>query len=150
MHYNFIAIEGNIGAGKTTLASKLALSYKGKLILEEFDTNPFLPRFYKNPAQYALALELSFLAERFQQLKTELRNGDYLRIADYYFSKTLVFARTNLPPDEFSVFEKMFSITAAQLPVPELVIFLNPRTEKLKENIHKRGRTYEGDRAKLS
>jgi len=143
MRYKFIAIEGNIGAGKTTLASKLALSYKGKLILEEFENNPFLPKFYKEPEKYAFALELSFLAERFHQLNEEMKKGNYLRLSDYYFSKTLIFAQANLNKDEFNVFRKIYEVMISQLPKPELVVFLNPITEKLKENIERRGRKYE-------
>jgi len=143
LKYKFIAIEGNIGAGKTTLASKLASSYNANLILEEFEQNPFLPKFYKEPEKFALALELSFLAERFHQLNEELKKGAALRVSDYYFNKSFVFAKANLKTDEMNVFKKMFDILEQQLPKPDLLIFLNPLTGKLKENIESRGREYE-------
>lgn len=145
MRYKFIAIEGNIGAGKTTLASKLAHAYKGKLILEEFENNPFLPKFYAEPAQYAFALELSFLAERFHQLNEEFKRGNYLRVSDYYFNKTLIFAQANLNTEEFDVFRKIYDVMIHQLAKPDLVVFLNPVTQKLRENISSRGRKYEQD-----
>ena len=143
MKYKFIAVEGNIGAGKTTLASKLASAYNTNLILEEFEQNPFLPKFYLEPDKYGLALELSFLVERFHQLNTEFIGSDVARVSDYYFNKSFVFAQANLKADEWNVFKKFFEILEKQLSKPDLVIFLNPLTEKLKENIGSRGREYE-------
>jgi deoxyguanosine kinase len=145
MKYNFIAIEGNIGAGKTTLAAKLASAYNSRLILEEFDTNPFLPKFYADPARYAFTLELSFLADRFHQLNEEFRKGNHLRIADFYFNKSLIFAKANLDKDELRVFCRLFQNMESQLSKPDLVVFLNPLTDKLQESIQKRGRAYEQD-----
>lgn len=143
MRYKFIAVEGNIGAGKTTLASKLASAYNTNLILEEFEQNPFLPKFYLEPDKYALALELSFLAERFHQLIDEFKKGDGLRVSDYYFNKSFVFAQANLKKEEWNIFKKFFDIVEQQLQKPDLLIFLNPLTGKLKENIESRGRAYE-------
>ena len=145
MKYKFIAIEGNIGAGKTTLASRLASGYNTRLLLEEFEHNPFLPKFYKDPSRYALSLELSFLAERFHQVEREMKTQDQPRVSDYYFNKSLIFARANLSGAELDVFERFFSILEVQLPKPELLIFLNPLTDKLQNNIQKRGREYERD-----
>jgi deoxyguanosine kinase len=145
MRYKFIAIEGNIGAGKTTLAARLASAYNTRLLLEEFDSNPFLPKFYADPLRYGFALELSFLAERFHQLNEEFKKGDQLRLADFYFNKSLIFANANLGTDELKVFLKIFSVMERQLPKPELLVFLNPLTGKLKESIRKRGREYEQD-----
>jgi deoxyadenosine/deoxycytidine kinase len=143
MRYDFIAIEGNIGAGKTTLAAKLASAYDARLLLEEFDSNPFLPKFYAEPSRYAFPLELSFLADRFHQVKEEFRKTARLRVADYYFNKSLVFASANLNGDELNVFKKFFAVMEEQLPRPGLVVFLNPLTHKLRESIRRRGRTYE-------
>lgn len=145
MKYKFIAIEGNIGAGKTTLASRLASSCNARLILEEFEQNPFLAKFYKDPSKHALGLELSFLAERFHQLNEEMKRGDELRVSDYFFDKTLIFAKANLAGDELAVFRKFYDIVQRLILKPDLLIFLNPLAGKLKENIDKRGRDYEKD-----
>ena len=107
MKYNFIVIEGNIGAGKTTLATRIARQYNAKLILEQFADNPFLPKFYENPSKYAFPLELSFLAERYQQLKDKLSKQDLFKsftISDYLFNKSLIFAKATLQQDEFALF----------------------------------------------
>ncbi|MEW6467700.1 MAG: deoxynucleoside kinase [Bacteroidota bacterium] len=145
MRYDFITIEGNIGAGKTTLASRLAQAYKARLILEEFEHNPFLPKFYSDPDRYAFKLELSFLCDRFEQLCSEFAREPQTRISDYYFNKTLIFARANLSSQEFMVFEKLFRVMSERLPRPGLIIFLRPATQRLKDNIARRGRQYEQD-----
>ncbi|MFH0895564.1 MAG: deoxynucleoside kinase [Bacteroidota bacterium] len=145
-HYKYIVIEGNIGAGKTSLTSRISKEFNGKLILEQFADNPFLPKFYENPSKYAFPLELSFLAERYQQLTDELGNHDLFSnfmIADYYFSKSLIFAQNTLPEDEFLLYKKLFSIIYRTLPKPDLMVYLYLDTESLLRNIRSRGREYE-------
>lgn len=144
--YNFIVIEGNIGAGKTTLATKLAEDMNARLILEQFADNPFLPKFYEDPEKHAFPLELSFLAERYHQLKKELSTQDIFKpniIADYYFVKSLIFAKSNLKEDEFGLYTKLFHIINDSLPKPDLFVYLYHDIERLQENIRKRGRDYE-------
>lgn len=144
--YSYISIEGTIGAGKTTLARMLAEHYGASLILEEFENNEFLPRFYENPDRYAFPVELSFLAERYQQIqKRELGPNLFseLSIADYFLSKSLVFAGVNLKDDEYRLFRELFDIMFQSVPKPDLLIYLYSPVEKLQENIRKRGRRYE-------
>jgi deoxyadenosine/deoxycytidine kinase len=146
MQYHFITIEGNIGAGKTTLARLLSKRLNARLILEEFDENPFLPKFYENPSQYAFPLELFFMAERYKQLKDLLHTRDLFQsvtIADYLFTKCLLFARVNLPEEEFRLYQKLFDIIHAQMIQPELLIYLHAPISKLQQNIKKRNRVYE-------
>ena len=148
MNYNFIAIEGTIGAGKTTLATRIANDFNGKLVLEEFeaDKNPFLPKFYKEPDKYAFQLEMTFLALRFQQLKDKLANLDLFHefiISDYYVAKSLIFSRNNLQEDEYDLFARFFNIIFANIPKPELMVYLYLDVDHLQYNIRKRGRTYE-------
>src|SRR5437868_8460221 len=146
MKYHFITIEGNIGAGKTTLAHLLSKRLNARLVLEEFDDNPFLPKFYENPKQYAFPLELFFMAERFKQLKDMLRTKDMFQsvtIADYLFTKCLLFAKVNLPEDEFRLYQKLFEIVHQQVVQPELLIYLHAPVNKLQQNIKKRNRPYE-------
>lgn len=146
MRYNYIAIEGCIGAGKTSLSSMIAEQYNGKLILEQFEDNSFLPKFYREPEKYAFPLEMSFLAERYQQLKDQLTKQDLFKtftISDYLFHKSLIFARNNLQTDEFALFSRMFSIINEFLPKPELLVYLYLDIENLQRNIRKRGRSYE-------
>lgn len=148
MEYHYIAIEGNIGAGKTTLAHRLARHYQARLILEQFADNPFLPRFYQDRERYAFPLELSFLAERYSQLKDTLLNRDLFQqviVADYTIIKSQLFARTNLGPDEYELFQRMAEIIKTQLPKPDLLIYLHTPIAKLQQQIHKRGRAYELD-----
>lgn len=144
--YKFIAIEGNIGAGKTTFATQFASDTNSKLILEQFADNPFLPKFYEDPEKHAFPLELSFLAERYHQLKNELSTTDLFRpniVSDYYFLKCLIFAKANLKGDEFDLYTKLFHIINDALPKPDLFVFLFHSIERLQENIKKRGRPYE-------
>ena len=139
-------IEGNIGAGKTTLATRMAQEQHTRLILEQFADNPFLPRFYENPDKYAFPLELSFLAERYQQLKDELSNRDLFRpqiISDYFFLKSLIFAKANLEEAEYELYARLFSIINDSLPRPDLFVYLYHDTPRLLQNIRKRGRGYE-------
>ena len=148
MKYNFITIEGNIGAGKTTLATLLSEHFKAKLILEEFADNPFLPKFYADPAQYAFPLELFFMAERYKQLKDMLQTKDMFQevvISDYLFTKSLLFAKVNLADEEFRLYQKLFEIINPQIVQPDLLIYLHTPVNKLKENIRKRNRSYEQD-----
>ncbi|MDE3212135.1 MAG: deoxynucleoside kinase [Bacteroidota bacterium] len=146
MKYNFITIEGNIGAGKTTLAHLLSKRLNARLILEQFADNPFLPKFYENQQQYAFPLELFFMAERYKQLKDLLQTKDLFQnitISDYLFTKCLLFAKVNLPEPEFQLYQKLFDIINPQLIQPDLLIFLHAPVSKLKENIKKRNRPYE-------
>ncbi|HZW66086.1 MAG TPA: deoxynucleoside kinase [Hanamia sp.] len=146
MKYNFITIEGNIGAGKTTLAHLLSKHFNARLILEEFAENPFLSKFYENRQQYAFPLELFFMAERYKQLKELLQTKDLFQnitISDYLFTKCLLFAKVNLPEQEFSLYQKLFDIINPQLIQPDLLIYLHAPISKLKENIKKRNRPYE-------
>ena len=143
---NFIAIEGNIGAGKTTLATRLAADQNRRLILEEFSDNPFLPPFYREPERYAFPVELFFMAERHKQLQSELAQTDLFAdgvIADYIFVKTLLFARNTLPAEEFRLFSRLFKVMDAGFPNPELIVYLHRPVEALQANIAKRGREYE-------
>jgi deoxyadenosine/deoxycytidine kinase len=144
--YQFITIEGNIGAGKTTLSHLLAKHYNARLVLEQFADNPFLPKFYENPKQYAFPLELFFMAERFKQLKEILQQKDLFQsitISDYLFTKCLLFAKINLAEDEFRLYQSLFDIMYQQLVQPQLLIYLHAPVQKLQENIKKRNRSYE-------
>lgn len=146
MNYRYIAIEGNIGAGKTTLATMLATHYNARLVLEEFADNTFLPKFYAEPDRYAFPLELSFLADRYKQLKNLLTVPDMFQqtvVADYIFAKSKLFARTNLKEDEYELFQKFFDIIHQHLPQPDLLIYLHAPIQRLQNNIASRGRTYE-------
>ena len=145
-NYNYIVIEGNIGAGKTTLAKKIAERFDARLILERFIDNPFLPQFYSNPTKYSFPLELSFLAERYHQLNDELSNRDLfhpLTIADYYLMKSLIFSRANLSEDEYHLYRQIFDIISANSIKPDLYVYLHLSLEKLMSNIKGRGRFYE-------
>jgi deoxyadenosine/deoxycytidine kinase len=146
MKYHFITIEGNIGAGKTTLAHLLAKRLNARLILEEFADNPFLPKFYENPQQFAFPLELFFMAERYKQLKDLIHTKDLFQnitISDYLFTKCLLFAKVNLPQEEFRLYQKLFDIIHQQLLHPDILIYLHAPVHKLQENIRKRQRQYE-------
>lgn len=146
MKYDFIAIEGNIGAGKTTLANMLSEALDTKLILEEFAENPFLPRFYEEPEKHAFPLELFFLAERYHQLKNHFASPDLFKqktVTDYFIGKSLVFAKTNLDVDELRLFRNLYDIMFSNLPKPGLLIYLHQDTDTLQANIKKRGRSYE-------
>ena len=148
MKYNYIAIEGNIGAGKTSLAKMLAKEYDARLILEEFEDNSFLPKFYKDEDKYAFPLELSFLASRFQQLRKKLIQKDLFHentISDYFINKSLIFARKTLADDLFGLYANLFEIISLSLPKPELLVYLYVGIDRLKENIQNRGRSYEQD-----
>lgn len=144
--YEYVVIEGNIGSGKTTLSKLLAERWGSRLMLEEFKDNPFLPKFYENPKQHGFALELSFLAERYHQKRDELNKTDLFRpgiVSDYSFAKSLVFARINLDPDEFELYQNLFHIIHGRLAKPDLLVFLYCDPQKSLRQIKKRGRTYE-------
>lgn len=146
MKYNFVTIEGNIGAGKTTLAHLLSKHFNARLILEEFADNPFLPKFYENPQQFAFPLELFFMAERYKQLKDLLHTQDLfnsITISDYLFTKCLLFAKVNLPADEFRLYQSLFDIIHQQLVQPEILIYLHSPVARLQQNIKRRNRSYE-------
>ncbi len=146
--YNFIAIEGNIGAGKTTLCKMLSKDYNARLLLEQFSDNPFLPFFYENPERYAFSVELFFMTERHKQLQENLLNQDLFQqitISDYFFIKTLLFARKNLTTEEYRLFNRLFNVLNSTFPKPELLVYLHRPVEHLINNIKKRGRSYEQD-----
>jgi deoxyadenosine/deoxycytidine kinase len=146
MKHQFITIEGNIGAGKTTLANLLSQKINARLILEQFADNPFLRKFYENPGQYAFPLELFFMAERYKQLKELLQSTDMFQkvtISDYLFTKCLLFAKVNLPSEEFRLYQKLFEIIHQQLLHPDILIYLHAPVHKLQQNIKKRQRVYE-------
>ena len=146
MNYHFITIEGNIGAGKTTLSHLLSRHFNARLVLEEFADNPFLPKFYENPKLYAFPLELFFMAERYKQLKDLIQQKDLFQsvtISDYLFTKCLLFAKVNLPDDEFRLYQRLFDIIHQQLLQPDLLIYLHTPVSRLQQNIKKRNRSYE-------
>ncbi len=144
--YNYIAIEGNIGAGKTSLANKIAHDYNAKLILERFADNPFLPKFYQDASRYAFPLEMSFLADRYQQISDDLSQLDLFKdfiVSDYDVFKSLIFSKITLQEDEFKLYRKLFYLMYKDLRKPDLYVYLYQNTEKLQQNIKKRGRDYE-------
>jgi deoxyadenosine/deoxycytidine kinase len=146
MKHHFITVEGNIGVGKTTLTHLLAKHFNARLILEEFADNPFLPKFYENPSQYAFPLELFFMAERYKQLKDMVHTKDLFQsvtVSDYLFTKCLLFAKVNLPEEEFRLYQKLFEIIHQQLAFPDILIYLHAPVQKLQANIKKRNRSYE-------
>ena len=146
MKHQFITIEGNIGAGKTTLANILSKKINARLILEEFADNPFLPKFYESPEQYAFPLELFFMAERYKQLKELLQTNDLFQsvtVSDYLFTKCLLFAKVNLPSEEYLLYQKLFDIINPQIIQPDVLIYLHSPVTKLQDNIKKRNRNYE-------
>jgi deoxyguanosine kinase len=144
--HSFITIEGCIGAGKTTLSTMLAHDYSGKLILERFEDNPFLPLFYADPHRHAFPVELYFMAERFQQLKALLSETDLFAsftVSDFLFQKSLIFATNNLSENEAKLYRTLFDIINPNLPKPELILYLYAPVDKLLDNIHLRGRSFE-------
>ena len=144
--YNYIAIEGNIGAGKTTLANLLSNDFNAKMVLERFADNPFLPKFYEDKERYAFPLEMSFLADRYQQLTDDLAQFDLFKsfiISDYYIFKSLIFAQVTLQKEEYLLYRKMFDLMYKEITKPDLYIYLFQNTERLLENIKNRGRSYE-------
>ena len=146
MRLNYLVIEGNIGAGKTTLARMISEKYQAKLVLEQFADNPFLPKFYENQEQYSFPLEMAFLAERYNQLNRELSHFDLFStftVSDYYFMKSLIFAQNTLQPDEYNLYRQFFTIIYDKMPKPDLYVYLHKNPEMLLKNIALRGRSYE-------
>lgn len=144
--YNYIAIEGNIGAGKTSLATKISNDFNARLILERFADNPFLPKFYEDANRYAFTLEMSFLADRYQQISDDLAQLDLFKdfiVSDYNIIKSLIFSKITLRGDEFNLYRKLFNLMYKDIAKPELYIYLYQNTARLQENIKKRGRDYE-------
>jgi deoxyadenosine/deoxycytidine kinase len=141
----YIVIEGNIGAGKTSLANMLAKQFNGSLVLEEFAENTFLPQFYKDPERFAFPLEMSFMAERYGQLKRIFNSheGNKPVVSDFLFDKSLLFAKVNLKADEFRLFESFFNLVKDSIPKPDLLVYLQKEVGHLKKNIEKRGRDFE-------
>ena len=144
--FNYVAFEGNIGAGKTTLATKIAEDFNAKTVLERFADNPFLPKFYKDQNRYAFPLEMSFLADRYQQLSDDLAQFDLFKdfiVADYHIFKSLIFAKITLAEDEYRLYRNLFDIIYKEMPKPDLYIYLYQNSARLLQNIKKRGRSYE-------
>jgi deoxyguanosine kinase len=144
--FNYIAFEGNIGAGKTTLSTKIAEDFNAKTVLERFADNPFLPKFYEDQNRYAFPLEMSFLADRYKQLSDDLAQFDLFKdfiVADYHIFKSLIFAKVTLQEDEFRLYKTLFDIVYREMPKPDLYVYLYQNTERLLQNIKKRGRSYE-------
>ena len=144
--FNYIAIEGNIGAGKTTLATRISNDFSGKLLLEQFADNPFLPRFYEDKDRYAFPLEMSFLAERYQQFINDSTQKDLFKsfmVSDYDIYKSLIFAKVTLQDEEFKLYRRLFNIMYKDITKPDIYVYLYQNTERLLENIKKRGRSYE-------
>ena len=147
MKYQYIAVEGNIGVGKTTFVKMIAKSFNCKIILEQFENNPFLEKFYENPDRYALSLEKFFMAERFRQLsdsnKIELFSP--FIVSDYFFMKSKLFAQNNLSKEELFLFNRFSDMALNNLPQPQLLVYLHSSVSRLKENINHRNRSYEQD-----
>ena len=144
--FNYVAFEGNIGAGKTTLVTKIAEDFNAKTVLERFADNPFLPKFYKDQNRYAFPLEMSFLADRYQQLSDDLAQFDLFKdflVADYHIFKSLIFAKITLAEDEYRLYRNLFNIIYKEMPKPDLYVYLYQNSERLLQNIKKRGRSYE-------
>lgn len=144
--YNYIAIEGNIGAGKTSLAKMMSDEFNAKIILERFADNPFLPKFYEDKDRFAFPLEMSFLADRYQQLSDDLAQLDLFKnfiVSDYYIFKSLIFAQITLQKDEYALYRRMFDLMYNEITKPDLYVYLYQNTDRLLQNIKKRGRDYE-------
>lgn len=146
LNYDYVVIEGNIGTGKTSLAERISADYQTRLVLERFADNPFLPLFYEQPQRYSFPLELSFLADRYQQLNAELSTHDLFHqqtVADYLLSKSLIFANITLKNDENTLYQRLFHIINPHLPKPDLLVYLHKDVSQLMKNIARRGRSYE-------
>ncbi|MBO7445880.1 MAG: deoxynucleoside kinase [Bacteroidales bacterium] len=144
--YNYIVIEGCIGAGKTTFSKMLAEDCNAELVLEQFADNPFLPKFYEDPIHYALPVEMHFLMERYRQLSHLLSARDMFKdfvVGDYFIDKCIIFSKNNLLSDEFNLYSTVFNTISSYLPKPELIIYLYNEPERLLRNIAQRGREYE-------
>ncbi len=145
-NYEFVVIEGNIGAGKTSLAKKISQDFNAKLVLERFAENPFLPKFYQEPERYAFQVEVTFLIDRYQQLIDDLQHFELFKtfvVSDYYFSKSLIFAKNTLEEAEFQLYRKIYTVIYKNIPRPDLYVYLHVGVPRLLQNIKKRGRPYE-------
>lgn len=146
MDISYLVVEGNIGSGKTTLSNMIAEDYGARLVLERFEENPFLPKFYKEKDKYAFPLEMSFLADRYNQLNNNIRELELFSsfvVSDYYFVKSLIFAQNTLTEDEYQLYHRFFNLIYDRIPKPDLYVYLHVRSENLLRNIRKRGREYE-------
>lgn len=146
--HSFVAVEGNIGAGKTTFCNMIANNYGCKLILEQFTDNPFLPFFYENQERYAFPVELFFMTERHKQLQELLSQGELFQdliVSDYFFIKTLLFAKNNLNAEEYRLFQRLFYVLNATFRKPDILVYLHRSVDNLLKNISKRGRDFEKD-----
>jgi len=146
--YNYVVVEGSIGAGKTTLSTMLANDFNAELVLERFADNPFLEKFYKDPEHYAFPVEMTFLMDRYQQLKNLLTARDLFTdfvIGDYFIDKCLLFSKNNLSKDEFSLFKTVFDTISGFLPKPDLILYLYTKPDRLLKQIAKRNRSFEKD-----
>nr|PID88614.1 MAG: hypothetical protein CSB03_00470 [Bacteroidia bacterium] len=144
--YQYIVIEGNIGAGKTTLTKMIAEKHNARQLLEDFADNPFLPKFYEEPDKYAFTLEMAFMADRYKQLSEGIQEQELFRqftISDYYFMKSLIFSKHTLNNAEYKLYRQFFHIIYKQLPQPDLYVYLHHDIDRLLANIKKRGRNYE-------
>ena len=144
--YRFLTIEGNIGTGKTTVCKLLAEENNFKLVLESFADNPFLPFFYENAERYAFPVELFFMTERQKQLSENVIQSDLFQqtvLADYFFLKTMLFAKNNLNDNEFRLFQRLFKILNDTFPKPDLLIYMHRPVDVLLKNIRARNRSYE-------
>ena len=142
----FLTIEGNIGAGKSTLAKKIAEDFNAKIVLERFADNPFLPKFYEDPSRYSFSLEMSFLADRYQQFTDDTSQFDLFKkfmVSDYDIYKSLIFAKITLQKEEFNLYKKMFNFMYKEVKKPDIYLYLYQNTTTLLANIKKRGRDYE-------
>lgn len=146
MNIRYLVIEGNIGSGKTSLTRKIAADYGARMLLEGFEDNPFLPKFYNEPEKYAFPLEMSFLADRYNQLGKHILEFELFSsfvVSDYYFFKSLIFAQNTLSADEYNLYQRFFNIVYEKVPRPDLYVYLHQNTDNLLKNIRKRGRDYE-------
>jgi len=146
--YNYVVVEGTIGAGKTTLSTMLAHDYNAELVLERFADNPFLEKFYKDPVHYAFPVEMTFLMDRYQQLRNLLSARDLFTdfvLGDYFIDKCLLFSKNNLSQDEFALFKKVFDTVSGFLPKPDLILYLYTNPDRLLKQIAKRNRDFEKD-----
>jgi len=144
--YEFVCIEGNIGSGKTSLVERMSRDYNGRMLLEQFEDNPFLPLFYNNPERYAFTVELFFMTERYKQLQNHISNQDLFSskiFSDFSFIKTLLFARKNLQDEEYKLFQMLFSVLNKSFPKPDLLVYLHRDVKHLLKNIRERNRSFE-------
>lgn len=143
--FEFIAIEGVIGVGKTSLAKLLTNRRNARLVLEQFEDNPFLPKFYEDRDRYAFPTQMAFLASRFKQQQQMLSKDLFqqLTISDYIFEKDRIFARLNLEEDELALYDSIFNIMTGISATPDLIIYLQSSVDRLMKNIRDRDRDYE-------